>query len=343
MRWIRIGWRPLAGALAFVLLIAAVAAAAPAIRPDHGTVLHELAARWAPEKLGEDECDLVAADQVGRLIDTEARLTERALRPSGDGWQVRCGYGDGRLGLATASVTLTTDVTPASWEPYRRESEPAPVRLDRGGTVGDETFLSLGYGPANTTAVRLETRAGRIAVRLEYFAPVGDSGGVPNPAPGLDLLSAALRKAGGPAYQPGELPSKAYAGCQRVDLEAAAELLGEELATARTTTEPSDGRAGDLHCGFAGEHADLRVTVWHSMDAQAYLQPLGPNLQGVGDAGAFDATVFPDGQARMQAAVRIGDSIISVDAGYADHDDVDRRKPTDAERELLESIVRVLS
>lgn len=338
MRWIRAGWRPLAVIVGLVLLAVAIGYAAPMPRPGDDTVLHRLVARWAPEHLGSDECSVVDADLVGRLVDQEVRLTDRMLRPDGDGWRVRCGYGNGRLGLAPTTVTLRTGLDPDDWEPYRRTSEPAPVRLEV-STVGDETYLAFGQGPGDSTAVRVEARRGTSAVRLEYFAPTS----MPNPLSGMRLVSAALDGMSESSYAPGALPVKSYAGCEQVDREAASGVLGEELRGVRTIHDRRYGAENDLYCGYAGESADLRVSVWRGMDAEAYLEPLRPDIEGLGDAAAFDATVFPDGQARFQATIQVGDRIVSVDAGFADREELDRRKPTEAERELLRSIVRALA
>jgi hypothetical protein len=233
-----------------------------------------------------DECGVLTRADLGG--DFGIRI--RTATPQPRGWLLECGYAaDGGVteGFGEVDVSIDTETEGSFVVPKPKLTEaadgsplahavPEPIP-----GLGDQSYVRVEYdtrdnGEIYALAVTVGFRTGRHEVHLTHQRARAE----PEIGTAIKLARQVVRRL--PANP--RVPPRLVSGpCDRIDLGAAGEVLGEELAGARQLDDPSGHY---VVCKFAGQAATLSVSLDSRPDAFKFYdlhRSTYTRIPGVGD------------------------------------------------------------
>lgn len=280
-----------------------------------------------------DECGLLTPEEVAAA---EARdgsdgyaVSSRSARPSGDGWNLMCGYADKTLvGVFNSSVETTTEVDPAKFEKQSagesgvERGKPKPI-----DDLGDQAYVVSTYrdytGEKEPWTNDVHVLVGTTSLVMRLGVP-DDSERIRDRA--VELARTAVDR----LPETIEVtPEQVDGPCADIDRELAANVLGEPMAGARGLV----GEGDEVSCSFRGERTSLDVTSSSEpgvVDIIDDMASYATELPGVGDQAYASAPPLTD------VSILVGDRMISVNAAMAKEQRP--RKPKQDELALLQNI-----
>ncbi|MEU3273133.1 hypothetical protein ABZ639_20030 [Saccharomonospora sp. NPDC006951] len=263
---------------------------------------------------GFDECSLVEPETIARAIGVDTMyITSREARLQDDGsTRALCQYHPQDLpGLSgmTLSTVAGTDAE-RFFAPFERHDEVAEI-----DDIGDATkAVAFAVDGSPTAFIELRTIVGDIGLHLRYQYDQSGGGVMPE-ADGSALgtiVRAAIEKLPGDLTIPEGQPEGV---CARIDLDLAAEVLGDELVMSRTL----ESSAGGATCDLSNGPASLGVILVTDEEQVAKMAPK-PELvnEDIGNGALVEVAQAPEGQGPLHARVDTGDEVVEIFAHYAD-------------------------
>jgi hypothetical protein len=283
------------------------------------------------EPAGFDECGLVQPEEVAEALGVDAmyvngRAVMKLLPEAGDHRAVCKYFPEDVPGLLGMDLSTLTNTSPEAFFTFAENYE----NVETIPNLGDRAeAVAYRANDSSTHFVEVKTIKGDQGLHLFYAYSDGGTMPKADGAATAVILTKALERLPDKVTIPDGTPE---GPCADIDLESAAEAVGDELTMARSVMAAK----GALNCWFSGADANLDV-VLVTEPSRVELSAVPPDEITHADLGdGARLLVGEDGQ--LRAVVNLGDRLVKITARYGD-DAGTVTEPRPADVELVRSVV----